>query len=128
MSDQETGTDSAAETTEEQQAQPQAQQQAHQQASSEDGNTGEAETEPGSKKGRGRKQSTARKTRSGVIGCSDSFASNGLSASLIAFMSAAGAPPVPASPAPLAPNNEVRLGVSICSTTMSGISAAIGTR
>lgn len=68
MSDQETGTDSAAETTEEQQAQPQAEQQAHQQAhqqaSSEDGNTGEAETDPGSKKGRGRKQSTARKTRS----------------------------------------------------------------
>lgn len=57
MSDQETGADSTGETGEEQ-----AHQQSEQQASSENASTGEAES--GSKKGRGRKQSTARKTRS----------------------------------------------------------------
>lgn len=57
MGDQETGADSTGETGEEQ-----AHQQSEQQASSENASTGEAES--GSKKGRGRKQSTARKTRS----------------------------------------------------------------
>ena len=43
-------------------------------------------------------------------------------------MIAPGAPAVPASPAPLAPSSEVRVGVQTWATTISGISAAIGTR
>ena len=44
------------------------------------------------------------RTFSGVIGCELTSASRDLSASLIAFIIAAGAPPVPASPAPLMTN------------------------
>ena len=47
-------------------------------------------------------------------------APSGLSASLMAFMIAAGAPAVPASPAPLAPSSEVEVGVSIWAMVMSG--------
>src|SRR4029077_14263751 len=44
----------------------------------------------------------ARNTTSGVMGCCLTFAPSGLNASSPAFMTAPGAPPVPASPAPLA--------------------------
>jgi hypothetical protein len=46
----------------------------------------------------------------------------------MAFITAAGAPAVPASPAPLAPSWLLRVGVCTCATSMSGISALIGTR
>ena len=51
------------------------------------------------------------KTRSGVKGWVLTFAPKGAIASLIAFMMAAGAPAVPASPAPFAPSSELRVGV-----------------
>lgn len=63
---------------------------------------------------RTRRQSTlpsARRTFCGVIGCEYTCAPNGASASLMAFMTAAGAPAVPASPAPFAPSLEVAVGV-----------------
>ena len=66
--------------------------------------------------------------RSGVKGWANTLAPNGRSASLMAFMTAAGAPAVPASPAPLAPSSDSLVGVSTWPTSMSGISAAIGTR
>src|SRR5262249_54847289 len=65
---------------------------------------------------------------SGVIGCVVTCAPNGRSASLMAFITTAGAAPVPDSPTPLAPSWDAEVGVSICATSMSGISAAIGTR
>jgi len=52
------------------------------------------------------------------------LAPSGRSASFTAFMIAAGAPPVPASPAPFAPSMEVFVGVCTCAHSMSGISAA----
>ena len=71
---------------------------------------------------------SARRIFSGVIGCDDTRAPNGASASLMAFITAPGAPAVPASPAPLAQSCELRVGDYTCETTMSGISPAIGTR
>ena len=71
---------------------------------------------------------SARSTVSGVIGWLVTFAPSGRSASFTAFITAAGAPPVPASPAPFAPSMDVFVGVCTCAVTMSGISAAIGTR
>src|SRR6185503_4519711 len=72
---------------------------------------------------------SARKIFPGVNGMSVSgFAPNGRSASLIAFMMQAGAPAVPASPAPFAPNSESAVGETTWPQSMSGISAAIGTR
>src|SRR5215813_9166217 len=69
------------------------------------------------------------KIRPGVNGmCVSGVAPSGRSASLIAFMTAPGAPAVPASPAPLAPSSESAVGVTTWPTSMSGISAAIGTR
>src|SRR5262252_6760263 len=69
------------------------------------------------------------KIRPGVNGmCVSGLAPSGRSASLMAFMTAAGAPAVPASPAPLAPSSESAVGVTTWPTSMSGISAAIGTR
>src|SRR5207245_2435585 len=52
----------------------------------------------------------------------------GRSASVTAYMIAPGAPAVPASPAPFAPSSESPVGVTTWPTSMSGISAAIGTR
>src|SRR5262249_46015195 len=69
------------------------------------------------------------KIRPGVNGmCVSGLAPSGRSASLMAFMTAPGAPAVPASPAPLAPSSESAVGVTTWLTSMSGISAAIGTR
>jgi len=50
------------------------------------------------------------------------------SASLTATQTAPMAPMTPASPMPLAPSSVVGSGVSTCSTTMSGISPAMGAR
>src|SRR5499427_857377 len=72
---------------------------------------------------------SACKIRPGVNGmCVSGLAPSGRSASLMAFMTAPGAPAVPASPAPLAPSSESAVGVTTWPTSMSGISAAIGTR
>jgi len=72
---------------------------------------------------------SARRILSGVNGMSvRGFAPSGRSASLIAFMMDAGAPAVPASPAPLAPSSLSAVGETTCPHSMSGISAAIGTR
>ena len=49
-------------------------------------------------------------------------------ASAIAFAMAAGAPIVPPSPIPRKPPTLFSAGVSRCSTSMDGISAADGTR
>ena len=65
---------------------------------------------------------------SGVMGCELTRTPNGARASLMAFITAAGAPAVPASPAPLAPSKDVLVGLCTWPTTMSGISAAIGTK
>jgi len=54
-----------------------------------------------------------------VIGWLVTLAPSGRSASFTAFMIAAGAPPVPASPAPFAPNIEVFVSVSTCAHSMS---------
>lgn len=51
--------------------------------------------------------------RSGVIGICQMLAPIGDNASFTAFNIAAGAPPVPASPAPFAPSTDVFVGVSI---------------
>src|SRR5207247_10919326 len=67
-------------------------------------------------------------TRCGVKGIAVTRAPSGASASLIAFMTAAGAPAVPASPTPLAPSCDCLVGVSRCAQTMSHISPLIGTR
>lgn len=53
----------------------------------------------------------ARSIFSGVMGCELTRAPKGASASLIAFITAAGAPATPASPAPFAPSCELRVGV-----------------
>jgi hypothetical protein len=53
---------------------------------------------------------------------------SGASASLMAFITAPGAPAVPASPTPLAPSSYCFVGVSTWPQTMSGISPDIGTR
>jgi hypothetical protein len=66
--------------------------------------------------------------RSGVNGMRVTRAPNGMSASLIAFITAPGAPAVPASPTPFAPSCDCFVGVSTCAQTMSGISPLIGTR
>src|SRR5262249_33801232 len=72
---------------------------------------------------------SAHSTTLGVIGISViGLAASGASASLTALSTAPGAPAVPASPAPLAPSSESLVGVSTWATSMSGISAAIGTR
>src|SRR5262245_52185472 len=71
---------------------------------------------------------SAVKITSGVIGCVVTRAPKGRNASLTAFMTTAGAAPVPDSPTPLAPSRDAEVGVSTCATSMSGISAAIGTR
>src|SRR5215831_5630990 len=67
-------------------------------------------------------------TTSGVIGCAVTRAPNGRSASFTAFMTTAGAAPVPDSPTPLAPSSETPVNVCTCATSMSGISPAIGVR
>src|SRR5205823_7075319 len=64
----------------------------------------------------------------GVSGISVTTVPNGLSASLTALATAAAAPAVPASPAPLAPNSVSAVGDTTWPTSISGISAAIGTR
>src|SRR5262249_9464252 len=65
---------------------------------------------------------------SGVNGIAVTRAPSGASASLTAFMTAPGAPAVPASPMPFAPSCDCRVGVSTWAQTMSGISPLIGTR
>ena len=64
--------------------------------------------------------------RSGVNGWAKTLAPNGRSASLMAFMTAAGAPAVPASPAPLAPSSDSLVGVSMWPTSMFGTSEVVG--
>src|SRR3977135_211201 len=72
---------------------------------------------------------SALSTTVGVIGISViGLAPKALSASFTAFITQAGAPAVPASPAPLAPSSLSAVGVTTWPTSMSGISAAIGTR
>src|SRR5581483_5985167 len=72
---------------------------------------------------------SACKMRYGVNGISHSgIAPSGRSASLMAFITEPGAPAVPASPAPLAPNSESAVGETMCPTSISGISQAMGTR
>src|SRR5882762_5151998 len=66
--------------------------------------------------------------RSGVKGIAVTRAPSGASASLMAFITAAGAPAVPASPTPFAPSCDCLVGVSRCAQTMSHISPLIGTR
>src|SRR5688572_29655364 len=65
---------------------------------------------------------------SGVKGIAVTRAFRGSNASLTAFITAAGAPAVPASPMPFAPSCDCMVGVSTCAQTMSGISPLIGTR
>src|SRR6185503_14057661 len=65
---------------------------------------------------------------SGVNGIAVTRALSGSSASLMAFITAPGAPAVPASPTPFAPSCDCLVGVSTCAQTMSGISPDIGTR
>ena len=55
---------------------------------------------------------SALRIRSGVNGCTVTRAPSGAGASLIAFITAAGAPAVPASPAPFAPSCDCLVGVS----------------
>ena len=50
----------------------------------------------------------------GVIGCEWTATEKVVNASLIAFITAAGAPAVPASPAPFAPSSELVVGVCTC--------------
>ena len=50
---------------------------------------------------------------------------SGRNASLTAFMMQAGAPAVPASPAPLAPSSELAVGVTTWPISMLGISPAM---
>src|SRR6185369_3243422 len=71
---------------------------------------------------------SARRIFSGVNGMAVTRALSGISASLIAFMTAPGAPAVPASPTPLAPSCDCMVGVSTWAQMMSGISPLIGTR
>ena len=71
---------------------------------------------------------SVRNKRSGDIGSLETDIPSGLIASLTAFMAAADAAAVPASPQPFAPSSVSRVGVSTCAISMSGISAAIGTR
>src|SRR6266850_4921887 len=71
---------------------------------------------------------SALRIRSGVNGIAVTRAFRGSKASLIAFMTAAGAPAVPASPTPFAPSCDCRVGVSTWAQMMSGISPLIGTR
>src|SRR3989442_1977325 len=71
---------------------------------------------------------SAFRIRCGVKGIAVTRAPSDVSASLIAFMTAAGAPAVPASPTPLAPSCDCLVGVSRCAQTMSHISPLIGTR
>src|SRR5687768_3460417 len=70
---------------------------------------------------------SARSTRSGVMGWSEISAPNGASASLTALRMAAGAPVVPASPAPLKPPAIDGAGVSRWWSSNAGRSAAVGT-
>src|SRR4051812_2416204 len=65
---------------------------------------------------------------SGVKGMLFTRTPKGDKASLMAFITAAGAPAVPASPTPFAPSCDCSVGVSTWAQTMSGISPAIGTR
>jgi len=67
----------------------------------------------------------ARHTASGVSGMSSWSTS---SASQTAFTTAGGTPMLPASPAPLAPNGTLGLGVRVSSRVSSGMSAAVGSR
>src|SRR5439155_5716681 len=65
---------------------------------------------------------------SGVIGWVVTRAANGRNASFTAFMTTAGAAPVPDSPTPLAPSSDADVGVCTCATSLSGISPAMGVR
>src|SRR5690606_34085733 len=71
--------------------------------------------------------SSALATVSGVMGVLSSSVPVPRSASLTAFSTAAGAPMVPPSPAPLAPVSVNAQGVSRWSMPTSGISWAVGT-
>src|SRR5262249_56066224 len=64
---------------------------------------------------------SAARMRSGVKGCANTLAPNGFSASLMAFMTAAGAPAVAAPPPPLGPGRESFCGVSAGPTPLSGL-------
>src|SRR5262245_23956885 len=64
----------------------------------------------------------------GVAGISSISTPNGDNASLIALITAAGAPMVPPSPRPLARVTEFWLGVSMWWSSISGISWAVGGR
>src|SRR2546425_9869460 len=66
--------------------------------------------------------------RCGVKGIAVTRAPSGASASLIAFITAAGAPAVPASPTPFAPSCDCLVGVSRRAHPMSHTSPLIGTR
>jgi hypothetical protein len=70
--------------------------------------------------------------RAGVKGCANTAALSGRGASLMAFWMAAGAPAVPASPAPLAPSamprSSARRAMSISVPGVSSRSASAGSR
>src|SRR3989441_11557543 len=71
---------------------------------------------------------SAFRIRCGVKGIAVTRAPSGASASLIAFMTAAGAPAGPASPTPLAPSCDSFVGVSRCAQPESHISPLIAPR
>src|SRR5947207_15664747 len=70
---------------------------------------------------------SAFRIRCGVKGIAVTRAPSGASASLIAFMTAVGAPAVPASPAPLAAGCDCLVGVSRWAQTRSHISLLLRT-
>src|SRR5262249_47429775 len=70
----------------------------------------------------------AARMRWGVAGISLISAPNGASASLMALMTAAGAPIAPPSPTPFARVIDASLTVSRCRSSIGGISCAVGGR
>jgi hypothetical protein len=70
----------------------------------------------------------ASNTTSGVMGWRETFALNERNASFTAFMIAAGAPLVPASPMPFAPKADVLVNVCSWPISTSGISKAVGSK
>ena len=66
--------------------------------------------------------------REGFSGRRVTFAPSGRSASSIALEIAAGAPMVPASPAPFTPSGLSGLGVTRCTVSIAGTSQADGSR
>ena len=64
--------------------------------------------------------------RSGLAGMSTCLMPSGVSASVMALMTAALAAMVPASPIPFTPSSLTGVGVTVLSSVMVGISLAVG--